>query len=108
MIPNIGNILKQAKEVQEKMLKMQEALAKLDITGQSASGKVTVVISGKNELKSVKLDKSVVNPDDVEMLEDLIMAAYGDAKRKAEKVVEDETNKALGGLKLPPGFSLPF
>jgi len=104
MMPNIGNLVKQAKEMQTKLLAMQERIAKMEISGQTAGGMVKVIISGKGELKQVKLDKSVVNPDDIEMLEDLIIAAYQNAKKDADKKVEDESK----GMNLPAGLNLPF
>ena len=69
---------------------------------------VNVTLNGKGEMKRLKLDKSVVDPEDVEVIEDLIMAAFNDAKLKVEQHVADETQKLMGGMKLPPGIKLPF
>ena len=69
---------------------------------------VNVTLNGKGEMKRLKLDKSVVDPEDVEVIEDLIMAAFNDAKLKVEQHVADETQKLMGGMKLPPGLKLPF
>jgi nucleoid-associated protein EbfC len=105
---NLGNMMKQAQEMQSKMADMQNRMASIETTGQAGAGMVSVTINGKGELKALKLDKSIVNPDDTEMLEDLIVAAFNDAKAKADRAVEEETSKLMGGLKLPPGFKLPF
>jgi nucleoid-associated protein EbfC len=87
---------------------MQDALAEVEVTGQSGAGMVNVTLNGKGEMKRLKLDKSVVDPEDVEVIEDLIMAAFNDAKLKVEQHVADETQKLMGGMKLPPGLKLPF
>jgi DNA-binding YbaB/EbfC family protein len=78
------------------------------VTGQSGGGMVTVAMNGRNEVKKIKLDPKLVNPDEVEMLEDLMVAACNDAKAKADAAVAGETQKIMGGLNLPPGMKLPF
>lgn len=105
---NIGNMMKQAQQMQAKMQEMQASLDLVEMTGQSAAGMVSVTVNGKGEMKKIKLDKSIVDPEDVEVLEDLIQAAFNDAKKKVEAHVADETSKLMGGLKLPPGIKLPF
>ena len=105
---NIGQIMKQAQQMQTKMAELQEQLAELEISGSSGGGMVQVTMSGKGELRGVKIDPSLVNPDDVEVLEDLIMAAANDAKVKVEARVQEEMQKLTGGLQLPPGMQLPF
>ena len=105
---NIGQMMKQVQEMQAKMADMQGRLAEIDVTGASGGGMVVVTMNGKGEMKKIKLDPKLVNPDDVEMLEDLIVAACNDAKQKAESFVATETEKMMGGLKLPPGVKLPF
>lgn len=105
---NIGAMMKQAQQMQAKMQEMQARLAEVEVSGQSGAGMVNVTVNGKGELKKVKLDKSVVDPEDVEVLEDLIVAAFNDAKAKVERQVAEETQKLMGGLSLPPGFKLPF
>ena len=105
---NLGNMMKQAQQMQQRLAEMQESLGSLEITGQSGAGMVTVTLNGKGEVRGVKLDKSVVDPADVEMLEDLIVAAFTDAKGKVETQVAEETQKLMGGMKLPPGMKLPF
>ena len=105
---NLGQMMKQAQEMQTRMQQMQDALAEVEVTGQSGAGMVNVTLNGKGEMKKLKLDKSVVDPDDVEVIEDLIVAAFNDAKLKVEQHVADETQKLMGGMKLPPGIKLPF
>jgi nucleoid-associated protein EbfC len=105
---NLGQMMKQAQEMQTRMQQMQDALAEVEVTGQSGAGMVNVTLNGKGEMKRLKLDKSVVDPEDVEVIEDLIMAAFNDAKVKVEQHVADETQKLMGGMKLPPGLKLPF
>jgi DNA-binding YbaB/EbfC family protein len=105
---NIGQIMKQAQQMQTKMAELQEQLAGLEVSGSSGGGMVQVTMSGKGELRGVKIDPSLANPDDVEVLEDLIMAAANDAKSKVEVLVQEEMQKLTGGLQLPPGMQLPF
>jgi DNA-binding YbaB/EbfC family protein len=104
---NLGQMMKQAQEMQAKMGEMQTRLADLQATGQSGAGMVTVTLNGKGEMRAVKLDPKLMDPSEVEVLEDLIVAATNDAKAKIESAVQAETAKLMGGLKLPPGFTLP-
>ena len=105
---NLGEMMKQAQQMQAKMQEMQSRLGDIEVTGQSGAGMVTVTVNGKSEMKKIKLDKGVVDPEDIEVLEDLIVAAFNDAKNKVEQQVSEETSKLMGGLKLPPGLKLPF
>ena len=105
---NLSQMLKQAQEMQSKMAEMQTALADLEVVGQSGGGFVTVTVTGKGDVKRVKLDPKLVDPNEVEVLEDLIVAAAQDAKSKADVRVQEEMAKLTGGLQLPPGFKLPF
>ena len=105
---NIGQIMKQAQQMQTKMAELQEQLAGLECSGLAGGGMVQVTMSGKGELRGVKIDPSLVTPDDVEVLEDLIVAAANDAKAKVEALVQEEMQKLTGGLQLPPGMQLPF
>ncbi len=105
---NIGQIMKQAQQMQTKMAELQEQLAGLEVSGAAGGGLVQVTMSGKGELRSIKIDPSLANPDDIEVLEDLIMAAANDAKSKVEVRVQEEMQKLTGGLQLPPGMQLPF
>ena len=105
---NIGQIMKQAQQMQTKMAELQEQLGALEVSGSAGGGMVQVTMSGKGELRGVKIDPTLANPDDVEVLEDLIMAAANDAKAKVEVRVQEEMQKLTGGLQLPPGMQLPF
>jgi len=97
--------MKQAQSMQKKVAEMQEKVEKMEISGVSGGGLVTVVMNGKGEAKSVKIDKSLIVADDVEILEDLLVAAINDAKAK----IDDKMNAEMSGLGgLPPGFKLPF
>ncbi|NFV82187.1 YbaB/EbfC family nucleoid-associated protein [Magnetospirillum aberrantis] len=105
---NLGNLMKQAQQMQSKMAEMQAKMAELEVTGASGGGMLKVTLNGKFELKGIKIDPALVTPDDVEVLEDLIVAAFNDAKSKAEAAMQDEMAKVTGGLNLPAGFKLPF
>ena len=105
---NLSQMLKQAQEMQSKMAEMQNALTQLEITGQAGGGFVTVTVNGKGEIKRVKIDPKLADPNEVEVLEDLIVAAAKDAKTKADAEVAEQMSKLTGGLQLPPGFKLPF
>ena len=105
---NIGQLMKQAQEMQTKMKEMQERLADIEIAGSSGAGMVTVTMNGKSEVCSVKIDPKLLNGEEAEMVEDLIVAAFIDAKGKVETRAADEMSKLTGGLDMPPGFNLPF
>ena len=105
---NIGQMMKQAQQMQAKMAEMQARLAELEVTGGAGAGLVEITLNGKGEMRKIKLQKAVVDPEEVEVLEDLILAAFNDAKGKVEAQMAEETNKLMGGLKLPPGMKLPF
>ena len=105
---NIGQIMKQAQQMQTKMAELQEQLAGLEVSGAAGGGMVQVTMNGKGELRGVKIDPSLAVPDDIEVLEDLIVAAANDAKAKVEARVQEEMQKLTGGLQLPPGMQLPF
>jgi len=105
---NLSQMLKQAQEMQSKMAEMQTALEQIEVTGQAGGGLVAVTISGKGEVRRVKIDPKLATPDDVEVLEDLIVAAAKDAKSKADAQMAEQMAKLTGGLQLPPGFKLPF
>ncbi|WP_299442547.1 YbaB/EbfC family nucleoid-associated protein [uncultured Rhodospira sp.] len=105
---NLGNLMKQAQEMQSKMAEMQQKMQEMEVSGTAGGGMVDVVINGKGELRSLKLDKSIVDPEDKEMLEDLIVAAFNDAKAKADEAMKEEMGKMTGGLKLPPGMNFPM
>ncbi|MBS29372.1 MAG: YbaB/EbfC family nucleoid-associated protein [Alphaproteobacteria bacterium] len=105
---NLGQLMKQAQEMQAKMAEMQERLAEITIEGTAGAGMVTVALNGKGEMKGLKIDPALMNPDEAEIVEDLIIAAHADAKAKSEQRMADEMKELTGGLDLPPGFNLPF
>jgi hypothetical protein len=97
-------IMKQAQQMQEQMQQMQEQLAKEELEGSAGGGMVTIRMNGRHEVVRVKIEKQVVDPEDVEMLEDLIAAACNDARAKVDDKVKEEMGKLTGGLGLPPGM----
>jgi DNA-binding YbaB/EbfC family protein len=103
---DLMKMMKQAQEIQGRMQQMQEELASLLVEGQSGGGLVKVTLNGKMEARSVKIDPSLVKPEDVEVLEDLILAAFQDAKGKAEAALQEKMREVTGGLPLPPGLKL--
>ena len=105
-IPNMGNLMKQAQQFQGRMAKLQEELGERTIEASAGGGMVTVVANGRQEIVSVEIDPEVVNPDDVEMLKDLILAAVNDALARAKNMVNEEMGKLTQGLNLPniPGL----
>jgi DNA-binding YbaB/EbfC family protein len=105
---NLGQLMKQAQAMQEKMAEMQAALEIVEMTGLAGGGLVELTLNGKSDVKKVQIDKSLLNPADVEVLEDLIVAAFADARRKVAAHAEEEMQKLTGGLQLPGGMKLPF
>ena len=101
-------MMKQAKQLQEKMQNLQAEIAAMEATGSSGAGLVTVTVDGKGGLKTVKIDPSLAKPEETEILEDLIVAAARDARGKAEAKAEAKMKELTAGLPLPPGLSLPF
>jgi DNA-binding YbaB/EbfC family protein len=93
--------MKQAQKLQEKMAKVQEELAAKTVEATSGGGMVTAVVNGKFELISIRIEKDVVNPDDIDMLQDLIVAAVNEGVRKAQEMASAEMAKVTGGMKLP-------
>jgi nucleoid-associated protein EbfC len=105
---NLGNMMKQAQQMQQRMQEMQAQLDLVEMQGASGGGMVKVSVNGKGELKHITLDKQLMDPAETEVVEDLIIAAFADAKAKVEAHVSQEMSKVTGGLKLPPGLKLPF
>lgn len=103
---NIGKMLKQAQEMQTRMAKLQESLGALEVEGAAGGGLVRVTLTGKGEMRRLSIDPSLVQGDEVEVLEDLIVAAFNDGKTKVEQLVEERMAEVTGGLKLPPGLDL--
>jgi len=100
----MGNIMKQAQQMQQKMLKMQEEMAERTVEASVGGGMVTVMANGRSEVISVKIEPQAVDPDDVEMLEDLVLAGVNEALRKAQEMMAEEMNKLTGGMKIPGLF----
>ena len=98
---NMGNMMKQAKQLQSKMMKMQEDMAGKTIETTSGGGMIKVIANGKQQIVSIQIEKEVVDPDDVEMLQDLIIAAINDALVKSQEMVSSEMMKLTGGLNIP-------
>ena len=105
---NLGQMMKQAQEMQGKIQEMQARLAEAEITGSSGGGMVQVTLNGKNEMRALKIDPALVDPQEIAVLEDLILAAFNDARGKVEQHAAEEMKNLTGGLNLPPGLSLPF
>jgi len=104
---NLGKMMQQAQQLQSKMAQMQEDLAAIEVTGSSGAGMVQVVMTAKNEARSVKIDPSLFSSEDAAVVEDLIVAAINDARAKAEAESAERMQELTGGLQLPPGMKLP-
>jgi len=105
---NLGQMMKQAQAMQAKMQEMQAALERTEVTGAAGGGMVTVTVSGKGEMRRIKIDPKLIDPNEAAMLEDLIVAAINDARARVDQQMQAEMAKLTGGLQLPPGFKLPF
>ncbi len=105
---NFGNMMKQAQELQKKMTEAQNKLNEIEVEGNSGGGMVKVTASAKGEIKKILIDDSLLNKEEKEMLEDLIIAAMNDAKKKGEVAAQEHMKSLTGGLSLPPGMKLPF
>ncbi len=101
MAKGIGNLMKQAQQMQARMAKMQEEVGKRTVEASAGGGMVKVVANGKQEILSLVMEPEVVDPDDIEMLQDLVLAAVNEALRKAQAMMTDEMSKLTGGLKIP-------
>jgi nucleoid-associated protein EbfC len=105
---NLGNMLKEAQKLQSRMAEMQAKLAETEISGAAGAGLVNVTLNGKGEMRAIKIDPSLAEPGEIEVLEDLIVAAFNDAKTRLEAQLQEEMGKLTGGMSLPPGLKLPF
>ena len=105
---DLMGLMKQAQAMQQKMAEAQARLDEEVVTGEAGAGLITLSMTAKGDLKRVKIDKSLIDPEEPEILEDLIMAAHNDARRKAEQRQQDILKEAAGGLELPPGMQMPF
>ena len=105
---NMNNLMKQAQKMQRQMEENQKALEEKEFTATAGGGAVEVTVSGKKEVVKVKLAEEVVDPDDIEMLEDLVAAAFNDAARRIEETQKEKMASVSAGMQLPPGFKMPF
>lgn len=105
-MPDFLGLMKQATELKSKMEAMQAELDRLDVEGSAGGGLVALTISGKGELRGARVDDSLLKPDQKEILEDLIVAAHADARRKLEAMLAEKMQTMTGGLPLPPGLKL--
>jgi len=105
---NIGNMMKQAQQLQKKMSEVQEKLNSIEVEGSSGGGVVKVTATAKGDIKRINLDESLLKPEDKEITEDLIVAAINDSKQKGEAAAQEEMKSVTGGLPLPPGMKLPI
>jgi nucleoid-associated protein EbfC len=105
-MPDMLNLMKQAQAVQAKMQEVQSEMERLEVEGQSGGGLVRVTLTAKGQMKALAVDASLLKPDDKEMLEDLIVAAHEDARKKAERLIEEKMKTITAGLSLPPGLKL--
>ena len=104
MTKGLGGMLKQAQKIQAQLAKMQEEMAQKTVEASSGGGMVSVVVNGKQEVISVKIEREVVNPDDIDMLQDLILAAVNEGTRKSQEMVAEEMKRLTGGLSIPGLF----
>jgi len=104
MSKGLGNIMKQAQIMQQKMARMQEELAAREVEASAGGGMVTAVVNGKQQLLSLRIEKSVVDPEDVEMLQDLVTAAVNEAIKQSQEMMQQEMGKITGGMNIPGLF----
>ncbi len=105
---NIADMMKKATQVQARMAEMQTRIEAMEVEGQAGAGMVRVTLSGKGDMRRVKLDPKLADPNELEMLEDLIVSAHTDAKKKLDAMMAEEMSKVTGGMDLPAGLKLPF
>ncbi len=105
---NLAGLMKQAQQMQSKMEEMQSKLEAMELEGEAGAGLVKITLNGKGNMRRIKIDPKLVDPSDVEMLEDLIIAAHANARQKLDAATAAEMEKVTGGMQLPPGMKLPF
>ena len=105
---NLAGLMKQASQMQAKMQEMQAKMEAMEVEGTSGAGLVTVTLTGKGDMKRLKVDPKLADPAEMEMLEDLVIAAHTEAKRRIEEIMAEEMAKVTGGMQLPGGMKLPF
>ncbi len=103
---NFAEMMKQAQQLQGRMAEMQDEMERTLVEGRSGGGMVVVTLNGKSDMAEVKIDPSLLKPDEAEILEDLLVAAHADAKAKVEEAMKDKMKSLTGGLPLPPGLKL--
>jgi DNA-binding YbaB/EbfC family protein len=104
----LGQMMKQAQEIQQKMADLQTEMEAIEVVGKSGGGMCQVTLNGKGQAKKVLIDPALVKPEDAEVLEDLLVAAINDAKGKSEEIMREKMQDLTGGIPLPPGMQLPF
>ena len=105
---NLSGLMKQASQMQAKMQEMQAKMEAMEVEGSSGAGLVTVTLTGKGDMKRLKVDPKLADPTEMEMLEDLVVAAHTEARRRIEEIMAEEMAKVTGGMQLPGGMKLPF
>lgn len=105
---NMANMMKQAQQMQENLQRLQQEMEEMEVMGTAGGGMVSATVTGKGKLRRIEVDPSLITADDKEVMEDLVVAAVNDAQSKAEARMQEETQKLMGGLQLPPGMKLPF
>lgn len=103
----MGNLMKQAQQMQAKMQKAQEEIANMEVVGESGAGMVKVIMTGSHSVRRVEIDESLME-DDKELVEDLVAAAFNDAVRRVEEVNKEKMGALTGGMQMPPGMKMPF
>ena len=105
---NLAGLMKQAGQMQQKMQEMQEKLEAMTLEGSAGAGMVTVTLNGRGDMRALRVDPKLADPAETEMLQDLVVAAHADARRKLEVLAAEEMQKVTGGMELPGGMKLPF
>lgn len=105
---DLMGMMKQAKAMQEKMQGLQQEIAEITATGRSGGGLVSLTLNGRTEMTALSVDASLLKPDEKDILEDLVIAAHGDAKSKLDAIIQEKTEALTSGLQLPGGLKLPF
>ncbi|MCX5616814.1 YbaB/EbfC family nucleoid-associated protein [Bombella sp. TMW 2.2559] len=105
---NLAGMMKQATQMQARMKEVQAKLESAEVEGEAGNGLVRLILTGKGALKTLTIDPKLADPDDMETMQDLILAAFADARRKTEAMSKEEMKKVTGGLQLPPGMDFPF
>jgi len=107
-LKNLAGLMKQASQMQAQMQEVQARLEAMELEGEAGAGLVAVTLTGKGELKRIRIDPKLADPSDMEMLQDLIVAAHAEARHRLEAATSEEMGKVTGGLQLPGGMKLPF